>query len=342
MENRDRQHTLKQKWMIGFCCLVIALCGCKKTTEPASDNMRYTVIKPFNKGPLQVQLKLSRDTIALSDLLLVELDAEIDSGYSVLLPKLSDNLTQFKILDDQDLGKKLGANNKIIASHCYRLEPLMPGDCTLPALQLAFQKQGQDPNNATQDSLSTEPLAIHVTTTVAADPNQSIADIENVVEMPGQYLRWLVAAAIAAAIGLGIWIGLRFRPKKAAVVQKVYKPAHEIAFEMLKKLSEEKLVEQGRIKEFYEKLSFCLRQYIENRFRLRAPEQTTEEFLEELKKSDFLKPEYKQELKRFLEHCDLVKFAKYSPDNDQINQSLTMARQFVENTKSEDSQVEVS
>jgi hypothetical protein len=67
----------------------------------------------------------------------------------------------------------------------------------------------------------------------------------------------------------------------------------------------------------------------------------SEEFLEELRKSDFLKPEYKQELKRFLEHCDLVKFAKYSPDNDQINQSLTMAGQFVENTKSEDSQVEM-
>ena len=110
---------------------------------------------------------------------------------------------------------------------------------------------------------------------------------------------------------------------------------------MLRKISEEKLVEQGLIKEFYEKLSFCLRQYIENRFQLRAPEQTTEEFLEELKKSDVLKTEYKQELKRFLEHCDLVKFAKYRPDNDQINQSLTMAEKFVDNTKSEESRVEV-
>lgn len=336
MVNRDKQPI----WIIGLCCLAATLSGCKKTTEPTGD-AAYTVVRPYDKGPLLVQVKVNRDTLALSDLLRVELDAEIESGYSVEFPKLSDSLTQFKILDDQYLGKKLGANNKITISHRYRLEPLLPGDCVLPALEFTFQKDGQDPNSIARNRLTTEPVEIHVTKTIPDDPNQSIADIEDVVEMPGQYLKWLIAAIVAAAIGLGIWIGLRLRPKKAAIVHKVYKSAHQIAFDMLKELSEEKLVEQGRVKEFYEKLSFCLRQYIENRFRLRAPEQTTEEFLEELRKSDFLKPEYKQELKRFLEHCDLVKFAKYSPDNDQINQSLTMAGQFVENTKSEDSQVEM-
>jgi hypothetical protein len=336
MGNKNRPQTFKSVWLIGLCSLMAALGGCKKTAEPTGA-AAYKVVKPYEKGPLQVQVKVSGDTIALSDLLLVELDGEIESGYSVVFPKLSDNLIQFKILDDHDLGKKLGANNKISISHCYRLEPLTQGECTLPAMQFLFQKEGQD----TQDRLNTEPITIQVTTTIIADPNQTIADIEDVVEMPTHYLPWIISAIVAAVIGLGIWIGLRLRPKKAAVIHKVYKPAHEIAFEMLRKLSEEKLVEQGMIKEFYEKLSFCLRLYIENRFLLRAPEQTTEEFLESLKKSDFLKLEYKQELKRFLEHCDLVKFAKYHPDNEQINQSLTMAGQFVENTKSEDSQVEM-
>jgi hypothetical protein len=334
MKNKDRQPIFI--WMIGLCCLAAALGGCKKTTEPAM--AAYTITKPYDRGPLHVDVKVSKDTIALSDLLGVELNAAIDPGYSVEFPKLSENLTQFKISDDQDMGKKLGANNKINISHRYRLEPLTPGECTLPALQFTFQKEGQN----TQDSLSTEPITIQVTTTLSDDPNQTIADIEDVVEMPTHYLPWIISVIVAAAVGLGIWIGLRLRPKKAAVVQKIYRPAHEIAFEMLKKLSEEKLVEQGLFKEFYEKLSSCLRQYIENRFRLRAPEQTTEEFLESLKKSDFLKPEYKQELKKFLEHCDLVKFAKYRPDNDQINQSLTMAGQFVENTKSDERQVELT
>jgi hypothetical protein len=154
---------------------------------------------------------------------------------------------------------------------------------------------------------------------------------------------WLIviiaSAVILACAGLAVCY--RFRSKKAMEIQKIYRPAHEVAFEMLRKLAEEKLVEQGKIKEFYEKLSICLRQYIEDRFRLRAPEQTTEEFLEELKKSNILEPGYKQELKNFLEHCDLVKFAKYQPTNEQINHSLTMAEQFVDNTKSQEHQIEV-
>ena len=95
-------------------------------------------------------------------------------------------------------------------------------------------------------------------------------------------------------------------------------------------------------KKRFEKLSGCLRQYIENRFQLRAPEQTTEEFLEQLKTSDALKLEHKQELQKFLEHCDLVKFARYQPSNEQINESLTMAEAFVDKTKSVNHLVDVT
>ncbi len=334
---KHQRFCLKQTWIAVGCCLAAALGGCKKTAEPTGD-ATYTIIKPYDRGPLQVEVRLSDDTIALSDLLRVELYAVVEPEYSVDFPKLSDGLTQFKILDDQNPGKKLGADNKVILSHLYRLEPLMPGECTLPGLEFTFQKEGQD----NPSSLITEPIAIQVETTLPDDPNLTVSDIEVVVEVPTNYLPWLIGTAAAAILGLGIWIGLRLRPKKAAVIHKVYKSAHEIAFEMLKRISEEKLVEQGLVKEFYEKLSFCLRQYIENRFRLRAPEQTTEEFLESLKKSDFLKPEYKQELKKFLEHCDLVKFAKYRPDDEQINESLTMAENFVDNTKSDDRQVEMT
>ena len=58
--------------------------------------------------------------------------------------------------------------------------------------------------------------------------------------------------------------------------------------------------------------------------------------------SDLLKLEHKQELQKFLEHCDLVKFARYQPSNEQINESLTMAEAFVEKTKSPEHLVDVT
>lgn len=229
-------------------------------------------------------------------------------------------------------------------SYQYRLEPLELGPCEIPALTFHFErKETPEENSAAAGTLTTEPVWIEVITSLPADPNAfAIADIDEVVEMKANYFWLWTALGVAFLLGIGIWIGVLIRPPKTTEIRRVYKSAHAIAFERLKAIAAENLVEQGRIKEFYEKLSTCLRQYIENRFQLRAPEQTTEEFLEQLKTSDALRLEHKQQLQKFLEHSDLVKFARYEPNPEQINESLTMAEEFVEKTKSEEHRVDVT
>ncbi|MCD6392935.1 MAG: hypothetical protein J7M40_05460, partial [Planctomycetes bacterium] len=81
---------------------------------------------------------------------------------------------------------------------------------------------------------------------------------------------------------------------------------------------------------------------IEHRFSLRAPERTTEEFLIELKYSEALASEYRNDLKLFLEHCDLVKFARYEPSADQITRTLKMVEEFVDKTRSDECRVEIT
>ena len=102
------------------------------------------------------------------------------------------------------------------------------------------------------------------------------------------------------------------------------------------------LVEQGRIKEFYEEISGILRHYIEDRFDLHAPERTTEEFLGELRFAEVLAPPDKQVLEEFLTHCDLVKFAKHEPTTEQIQRTFDLVKDFVERTKSEERMVDVT
>jgi hypothetical protein len=206
------------------------------------------------------------------------------------------------------------------------------GPSEIPALTFHFErKETPEENSAAAGTLTTEPVWIEVITSLPADPNAfAIADIDEVVEMKANYFWLWTALGVAFLLGIGIWIGVLIRPPKTTEIRRVYKSAHAIAFERLKAIAAENLVEQGRIKEFYEKLSTCLRHYIENRFQLRAPEQTTEEFLEQLKTSDALRLEHKQQLQKFLEHSDLVKFARYEPNPEQINESLTMAEEFVD------------
>ncbi len=110
-------------------------------------------------------------------------------------------------------------------------------------------------------------------------------------------------------------------------------PAHEIALFSLDKLMDEELPEKGEFKLFFQRVSDILRTYIENRFGLQAPDQTTEEFLQALRSGAGLDQSHRPLLERFLQRCDLVKFAAHRPSNDDIEETSSSCRSFVLETK---------
>jgi hypothetical protein len=109
-------------------------------------------------------------------------------------------------------------------------------------------------------------------------------------------------------------------------------PAHVLALAALQQLQREDLIAQQRIETFYVRLSGILRQYVEWRFGLHAPEQTTEEFLEAVLSRGELLATHRYLLKAFLEHCDLVKFARHQPTPDVMHRVLTSVTNFIEQT----------
>lgn len=85
-------------------------------------------------------------------------------------------------------------------------------------------------------------------------------------------------------------------------------------------------------KPFCISVSDAVRYYLEERFELRAPEQTTEEFLRELRRTDRLQPHHKESLGNFMGSCDLVKFAKYQPGEGELRALHGSAVRLVEET----------
>ena len=63
---------------------------------------------------------------------------------------------------------------------------------------------------------------------------------------------------------------------------------------------------------------------------------TTDEFLSNLKNTDLLRSEHKNLLRDFLSHCDMVKFARYHPEETETASSYESARNLVEQTKEPD------
>jgi len=165
---------------------------------------------------------------------------------------------------------------------------------------------------------------------------EGLKDIKPPVKFPADYsVIFLVLGIIVVIllISISLWF-LKKRYKNQPEKKQTYiKPAHEIAYEAFKSLEERNLLKAGKIKEFYFELSNIIRYYLENRFSYRAPEMTTEEFLNLLKESSRLNDSQKNILKTFLTHCDLVKFAKYGPTDIEIAQSLSIGKELIDQTK---------
>ncbi len=101
----------------------------------------------------------------------------------------------------------------------------------------------------------------------------------------------------------------------------------------LEQLHREQLPLQGRVEEYYVRLSTIVRVYIENRFGLRAPEMTTEEFLQVASSGQALSEGHRRALQEFLMRCDLVKFARYQPSGQEAEEAWCAAQRFVQETQ---------
>ena len=114
------------------------------------------------------------------------------------------------------------------------------------------------------------------------------------------------------------------------------RPAHLIALEGLQTLKNWDLNDYDTLKKYYFEISDLFRHYLRNRFDILAVERPSEEIIPELTHVSELLPEQRQVAGDFLNHTDLVKFAKFKPDEDQPAKIWENVYEFVNQTKKED------
>lgn len=322
--------------------LLAALACREERANPDPQSQSFAIDQTQERGPLVVHVRVDANSISIAETLLLQFEATLSPGYTLEMPRIDGVLRQFGILDWDNLRDRLDDQDNVVKTSQYRLEPFLSGTHEIPSFLFRFADVN-DPD-ATY-TLETDPIEIEVTSLLGEErENLTIADIDDVVEMPRPPWPWWVWLIIglfllAALLVTAYCLWLRSRPAKAV---RIFKSAHEIAYERLRRLVDRQLIENQRVKEFYEHISTILRHYIEDRFDLRAPEQTTEEFLSDLKQSRALAPADKESLEHFLAHCDLVKFAKHHPDQHQIQDTFDLAKAFVEKTQSESRMIDIT
>ena len=182
--------------------------------------------------------------------------------------------------------------------------------------------------------LVTDPFGIAVVS-VGLDEGQDIRAIRGPLSIPRSWLvigLWILALALAAAGGW--WLARRARRRttdKELVSEGPPRPAHEIAYEQLDWLETSGLLGQGRVKEYHIEVSDIIRRYLEGRYAIRALEMTSREVLKSLEDAG-VSWDVHDLFTAFLEHCDLVKFAKHRPSPTACNLIVPDARALVDAT----------
>ncbi|MDR3456723.1 MAG: hypothetical protein P4N60_04715 [Verrucomicrobiae bacterium] len=156
-----------------------------------------------------------------------------------------------------------------------------------------------------------------------------IRDIKPPLEIPDglAWLWWTWAALAVCVLAAVLWRHLAKRKTRVVLPPPI--PAHIRA---RRKLTDA-LAYLAEPKTFCTLVSDTARFYLEERFNFRAPERTTEEFLRELQGTKLLLPEQKESLGNFLASCDLVKFAKYEPGENELRGLHASALRLIEETE---------
>lgn len=317
------------------CLLLVGLLGCgdKKQESKKDPAFEGGTEKTFERGPLKVVLRLDNSTPSIADKITLQMEIISEENYEITPPAFGEKLEQFGIVDFRSTPAELVDDGKLRQVRSYILEPFLSGDYVIPAMTFQFRKR--DGSEDKDHKLETEELKVKVSSLLPEDAeNLKIHEIEPPVELPKpeRNFFWPIVTTLSALAlaGAGFFFFKR-RTVKEAIAVRI--PAHELAFASLEKLVAEDLPDQGEFKEFYQKISDILRHYIENRFGLHAPEQTTEEFLSELRTGSQLDSKHQTLLSDFLTHCDLVKFAEHQPDQDDIQKTFDSCKNFIMETQ---------
>lgn len=254
---------------------------------------------------------------------------------------------KFSTTDDNQYfeGSELGwdgtsLNNQEMLINPFKLRIWEPGQIIAISPAVKFQSQG---NLFEQLDESNAILYVKPPVDVASQDQDSIgiSPIKTIIKEPAKlsdYLIYIYVVAGILTIWLALWLYNIYSRKKMITPleqDKVVIPAHDIALQKLHHLDDLKLWQAGNIKGYQSELTFIIREYVENKFEIKALELTTDEIVNALK--SHLVKNHVSQLMNILQVADLVKFAKSKPKVNIHQEFMEKAMEFVRQTKNEQS-----
>lgn len=285
------------------------------------------------KSLIEVKSEVDTSTITIGDRINYSIIIDRDKDLRIMKPGEGLNLGMFEI-KDYKFHDPVEEEGRLIEKYDFTISVYDTGKFTIPPFPIAYF-----PVDTSQQYkiIEASPIDIYVKSVISGDDAKELKDIKFPLSIPFNYFFWISMAAVAILVIVISYLAYllwKRRKEKGYIFSPppLPRPAHEVALEALESLYQSSLLEKKQFKEFFSRLSDILRLYLEGRYFFDALEETTNEIVIDAKKhveeTDLL-----NNLKNILELSDLIKFAKYIPEENEIDTAKDQCLNFVNATK---------
>ncbi len=307
--------------------LLVALLGAAATDAPRTKEL----------GPVKVTTTLTPTEPTIGDEIVLEIRVEAEPGVEVLMPEFGEALSRYSIVNYVP-SQRIDDQGRSVLVQRYTLQPYLSGDQFIPPILVEFidHRPGQKPAPDDFDAyeLLTDRIDFVVKSVLpdgaarALEP--PLGELALVPDRSRALARWgILGAAGVLGVCAGVWVFWRRRRRRVR-----RRNAYEVARTRLNRLLARPWPhEAAAIEAFFVTISSIVRRYLEDRFDLRAPELTTEEFLALAGSGDSLSRDHQLLLRDFLRQADLVKFAGVQASEEEVRRSSDLAARFLDETR---------
>lgn len=279
--------------------------------------------------PIAIHAEATPDSTTIGTRIRYEVTVTAPAGVEIAVAQPSEHIGDMDIVDFGVEKPAPAPDGHVVFTRWWQLVAWSPGHHLLQSPEVRYRSAGGELQTA-------QAADVGVTVESVLERAGDVADIRDVKPPEAIPIDWRPYYAIAGGLAvLALLVALAYRfvvgPKRAAPAVPP-PPAHVVALAALDALRARGLVERGAMKDFYSALSDIVRRYLEDRFRLRAPEMTTEEFLLVTSRDGRLAAGHRRLLGDFLTESDLVKFARHVPTLSDGERAFEAARRFVTDT----------
>lgn len=276
-----------------------------------------------------IRTEIDTTVVTVGDRVELEVTVEHPSDAVVVWPDSID-AGPFEVLDARTEPMR-AEGDRATSSATFSMAAFELGELEIPSFEVTLLHP-----DGREETLETDRFGVEVVS-VGVDETGDIREIRGPLAIPVSTLRLLAIVLVAALLGAALYALVRRLRKRedrseGRPAGPPPLPPHEVALRELARLEASPLLERGQVKEYHIRVSEIVRRYLEDRFDVPALEMTTWEVLRGLESAG-VGADLRGDLKRFLDPCDRVKFAKARPDDDASRAVLALGREIVERTK---------